>query len=429
LLFTCGVLFWAVHGGLLEYSGRTAEWDPYLKRPLKEYLDESLEKGWQYVRPAPGKDPRMMFTLGSNILRRIRAYPLLLKHLWPKLTRISVLDWRMTSTGMFADYVLPIAAWYERNDHKWGTPLMPFLHGGTKAVETAEAWHEWKLIFHLTRKISEVARQQGIDEYVDDMGRDHSLQNLHREFTYDGRFGAEDEGEVAGELLAKSTNLKENAWQEIQSKGFTRFTKPGNSSVSIGNATDAGEDETWTPLVHHVRDKVPYPTTTRRIQFYIDQELYRELDEALPRHKDPPTAGGDYPLTLTGGHTRWSIHSQWRDDALMLRQQRGEPVMYMSIEDAAQRSLGDGDLALVRNDLDSFRIQVKPTPAVRRGQVIIYHAWENFQFRNGKGFQNLMPTPINPVELSGGQFHLRPMTICMQPGQFDRDTRVEVEKA
>ena len=40
-----------------------------------------------------------------------------------------------------------------------------------------------------------------------------------------------------------------------------------------------------------------------------------------------------------------------------------------------------------------------------------------------------MPSPINPVELSGGQFHLRPMTICMQPGQFDRDTRIEVEKA
>ncbi|RMD81329.1 MAG: ethylbenzene dehydrogenase, partial [Candidatus Dadabacteria bacterium] len=202
LIFTCGVLFWAVHGGLLEYSGRTHEWDPYLKRSLKEYLDESLEKGWQYVRPAPGKDPRMMFTLGSNILRRIRAYPLLLKHLWPKLTRIAVLDWRMTSTGMFADYVLPISAWYERNDHKWGTPLMPFLHGGTKATRTGEAMHEWTLIHELTRKISEIARARGVDEYTDDMGRTHSLQNLHREFTYDGKFGRDAEGEVAADLIA-----------------------------------------------------------------------------------------------------------------------------------------------------------------------------------------------------------------------------------
>ena len=40
----------------------------------------------------------------------------------------------------------------------------------------------------------------------------------------------------------------------------------------------------------------------------------------------------------------------------------------------------------------------------------------------------LVPTPLNPVELSGGQFHLRPMTICLQPSHTDRDTRVEVTK-
>lgn len=32
----------------------------------------------------------------------------------------------------------------------------------------------------------------------------------------------------------------------------------------------------------------------------------------------------------------------------------------------------------------------------------------------------------NAVELAGGQFHLRPMTIVMQPSHTDRDTRVEV---
>jgi hypothetical protein len=31
------------------------------------------------------------------------------------------------------------------------------------------------------------------------------------------------------------------------------------------------------------------------------------------------------------------------------------------------------------------------------------------------------------VELAGGQFHLRPMIIAMQPGCTDRDTRVEIE--
>jgi hypothetical protein len=60
--------------------------------------------------------------------------------------------------------------------------------------------------------------------------------------------------------------------------------------------------------------------------------------------------------------------------------------------------------------------------------VIIYHAWENFQFADGKGFQNLIPSPINPVELAGGEGHLRPIPAALQPSQNDRDTRVEVRK-
>ncbi len=34
---------------------------------------------------------------------------------------------------------------------------------------------------------------------------------------------------------------------------------------------------------------------------------------------------------------------------------------------------------------------------------------------------------MNPVELSGGQYHLRPMVAALQVGHTDRDTRVEVE--
>ena len=46
---TSGALFWYIHGGLLEASDRLQEWDPYLKRPVREVLEESLEKEWQYV--------------------------------------------------------------------------------------------------------------------------------------------------------------------------------------------------------------------------------------------------------------------------------------------------------------------------------------------------------------------------------------------
>ncbi len=63
---------------------------------------------------------------------------------------------------------------------------------------------------------------------------------------------------------------------------------------------------------------------------------------------------------------------------------------------------------------------------MRPGMTVIYHAWENYQFKGRRGYQNVIPTPLNAVELAGGQFHLRPMTIVMQPSHTDRDTRVEV---
>ena len=104
-----------------------------------------------------------------------------------------------------------------------------------------------------------------------------------------------------------------------------------------------------------------------------------------------------------------------------------EIEVYMSVQDARARDVRDGGRVRVYNDLDSFIVMVKVAPAVRPGQLILYHAWENYQFAQGKGFQNLIPCPLNPVELSGGQFHLRPMLICLQPSHTDRDTHVEVQ--
>jgi DMSO reductase family type II enzyme molybdopterin subunit len=425
----CGALFWYVHGGLLEASESLQDWDPYLKRPVREVLEESLAKGWQHLWPKPGNDPRVLFSLVSNPLRRIRAYPLLLEHLWPKLRTVVTIDWRMTSTALQSDYVLPAAAWYERTEHKWVTPLMPFLHAGEKAAEFYEAKSDWEIFALLARAVDRRAAERGVVEFTDRAGRKRSFAGLYDRFSSNGQFGPKDDDKVAEALLTASSNLEGVTWPELRQRGWARFTGLGTSIASIGGATKIAPDDTITPFTDHVFEKKPYPTLSRRIQFYIDQELYEELGEQLPTHKDPPTAGGRYPLQLTGGHTRWSIHAAWRDDRLMLQQQRGQPVMYMSSRDAEERGVRDGARVRVWNDLAAFEVMAKVSPALRPGQLILYHAWENFQFRGQRGFQNLVPSPLNPVELSGGQFHLRPMTICMQPSHTDRDTRVEVALA
>ena len=100
-----------------------------------------------------------------------------------------------------------------------------------------------------------------------------------------------------------------------------------------------------------------------------------------------------------------------------------------AVADARVRDIEDGCLVKVRNDVGEFRLQAKVSPAVRDCQVIVYHAWENFQFPDGIGHRNVIASPINPVELAGGYSHLRPSPAILQPGQNDRETRVEVERA
>jgi DMSO reductase family type II enzyme molybdopterin subunit len=428
-LWVSGTLFWQVHGGILELSDRAREWDPHLRRSPREYLEKSLKERWQYVYPPPGHPPRVIFEVGSNILRRMRGYPQLLKHLFPKLTAFVTLDSRMTSTGLYSDYVLPVTAWYERSEHKWVTPLTPFVHGGERVVAPyGESKSDWEIAALLARKVQERARVRGISTYRDKQGQERRLNDLYERFSFGGTFGPQDEEKVAEHLLELSTNLEGVTWEALKKNGWARFTSIGESPVTIGNACDVKPGDTISPFAWHVEKKIVYPTLTRRIQFYIDHEFYLELGEELPVHKDPPKSGGHYPLILTGGHTRWSIHASWRDDALMLRLQRGEPVMYMSVADARTRRIEDGDWVEVRNDIASFRIRAKVSPTIRPGQAVIYHAWENYQFPGGRGFQNLMPTPLNPVELAGGQYHLRPAFICLQPSVTDRDTRVEVTR-
>jgi hypothetical protein len=35
---------------------------------------------------------------------------------------------------------------------------------------------------------------------------------------------------------------------------------------------------------------------------------------------------------------------------------------------------------------------------------------------------------LNPIQATGGYYHLRPMVIAGEPGHCDRGTRVEVER-
>jgi DMSO reductase family type II enzyme molybdopterin subunit len=425
--FASAVLFWYYHGGLREISGRSRQWDPYLKKDVDEYLAEAVESGWQV--PPPATSPKVLFSSGGNPLRRVRGGHRLLEELLPKLDLLVSVDLRMSSTALNADYVLPAASSYEKCDvNEWYTPLAPFAHVTNVAVQPpGEAKAEWEIMVLLAEKLEERARERRELSFRDAAGKGRSLKGFARRLAFDGTFTSADHEKVEA-IVAASKHVGITSWEDFKKTGFQRFASLGSHPANLGNAGDLREGETFVPQTWRTQKKVPWPTLTLRIQFYIDHPWYLELGEELPVHKDPPMSGGNFPLTMTGGHNRHSIHGFFRANPLTLELERGEPVVFMSTSDAAEREIKDHDLVRLHNDIGEFMIRAKVSPATRPGQVIVYHAWENYQFKGGMGHRNVIPTPMNPVELAGGYGHIQHTPALLQPGHNDRDTRVEIER-
>ena len=73
-----------------------------------------------------------------------------------KLDLVVTLDFRMSTTCMYSDVVLPTATWYEKNDLNT-SDMHPFIHPLSRAVDPAwEARSDWAIFRGIAKKFSEV---------------------------------------------------------------------------------------------------------------------------------------------------------------------------------------------------------------------------------------------------------------------------------
>ena len=98
---------------------------------------------------------------GKDLGERGQAKPLEVKWRDPapegKLDLLVTLDFRMCTTALYSDVVLPTATWYEKNDLNT-SDMHPFIHPLSKAVDPAwEARSDWDIFKGIAKKVSEVA--------------------------------------------------------------------------------------------------------------------------------------------------------------------------------------------------------------------------------------------------------------------------------
>ena len=158
----------------------------------KDYVAQALSSGELEMScqdpDAPENWPRNMFVWRSNLLGSSgKGHEYFLKHLlgttngvlgkdlgeegrerpqdvaWHdrapegKLDLLVTLDFRMSTTCVYSDIVLPTATWYEKNDLNT-SDMHPFIHPLTAAVDPAwEARTDWQIYKDIARTFSEIA--------------------------------------------------------------------------------------------------------------------------------------------------------------------------------------------------------------------------------------------------------------------------------
>ena len=432
--WTPPVFFWYWHCGYRDIWNKK-EWnDPTMPRSFDEYIQEGIQKGWWegFMLPPEGTEPRVLFEIGGNLLRRQRGgQGMLLKHLWPKLKMIVSIDPRMSTTGLYSDFVLPAAQHYEKPNFTYSACCVLNLTLSDQAVEPAgEAMDEWHINLALTKKIEERAKARGMREYQLPSGFAVNLENMYETMTLNGQLESSDRilDEMVRDSALMGTLPEGTTLETMREKGHVRFIDWGRSSMALAQASDLKPNETHAAFRWHTEKKMPFPTLTRRAQFYIDHEWFLEAGEEFPVHKETPMQGGDYPFLLTSGHNRWSIHSMNITSKVLLNTHQGRPFMFMNDGDARERGIDNGEEVRVFNDMGSMTVWVKISPAVQPGQLIIYNGFEPYMHRDWKDAANVEPGMVKWLHLAGGYGHLRYRAVHWQPVPIDRAIHLDVAK-
>ncbi len=401
----------------------SASKDPhqYNGKPIEWYIQESVKNGWMPLWPTGGRKPRAFIVWRANYLNQAKGNEVLETSLWRDLDLIVDINFRMDTTALYSDVVLPASSYYEKVDLNT-TDCHSYIHTFGKALDPLfESKTDWDIFQALAQKISEVARRKGLQPFNDaHFGWSRDFTRLADDWSGKGSIVTDEQ--AVDFILSHSKETQGMTYRNLQAQP-KRFVATDEESWN----SDIEESIAYTPFKHQVDKKRPWRTLTGRQQFYIDHPWYLELDEALPAYKEPIPE--KFPLFWNTPHGRWSIHSTWRDHRAMLRLQRGMPIVYMHHDDARKRGLRDNDWVRIYNDIGQCVCRLQILPGEKPGRVTMYHGWEKFLGFQQGGWQSLTYIKIKPTQLIGKYGHVNFRLNYWGPTGNNRDIKVEVEKA
>ncbi len=429
---TVPAFLWYHHTAMAERWAHDEWSDPSMAKPLAAYIDEAAEKGWWrgLQRPAKEHRPRMVFEIGTNWSRRMRGGRGAYAPILDELKLLVCFDWRMSSSALQADILLPAAAPYEKPGFSQPSPQTLTLTFSDACVEPAgEARPEWEVFAELARRIEE-------------RGEGARLRRVHRQ----PRRGASPRR--PGVVLHGERRLRDDGARAGGDGARHRGVGHAAGRHDARHVPRAGADAVHR-LGHHAvrggagrrparRRDARRPAPSRRAG-----DAVRDADAAGAVLHRPPVvhrcgrgAAGAQGEPADG--RRLSAGADER--ALALEHPLDEPVGPGDARHASRRA-GGADrrggrggarhrrraAVRVRNDVASFVAQAKVAAGVRPGQVISYNGWEAYQYADWRHSAEVEPGMVKWLHFAGGEGHLKYWTTQWQPAPIDRAFRVEVE--
>lgn len=148
-----------------------------------------------------------------------------------KLDLLVTLDFRMSTTCVYSDIVLPTATWYEKNDLNT-SDMHPFIHPLSAAVDPVwESRSDWEIYKGLAKRFSEIAPEV--------LGKEKDLVLLPMQHDTAGELaqaiGVKDWGKGEGAPIPGKTMASLHVVERDYPNVYKRYTSLGPLMSSIGN--------------------------------------------------------------------------------------------------------------------------------------------------------------------------------------------------
>ncbi|MCX8115949.1 MAG: nitrate reductase subunit alpha, partial [Burkholderiaceae bacterium] len=148
-----------------------------------------------------------------------------------KLDLLVTIDFRMSTTALYSDVVLPTATWYEKNDLNT-SDMHPFIHPLSTAVDPAwQARSDWEIFKGIAKKFSEVCvGHLGVEK---DLVLTPTLHDTPTELAQP--LDVKDWGKGEVDLIPGKTGPQMTVVERDYPNTYKRFTALGPLMTKIGN--------------------------------------------------------------------------------------------------------------------------------------------------------------------------------------------------